>query len=164
VPWLGEGDAQVKTVETITRVIIQPRGGGELVEMFDTPEDQTVQADALLAHYAQKFGAPFEFSFTLARDIEGPIEIGWLFAVPNTIEVPGPHEQFEMVLIPMFDDPDTGERTSLFLRMAERGEQFHGLFEDGVVTEYQTATLVRPDADEQPQPSELESQGRDHDG
>jgi hypothetical protein len=159
-----KGDPQMETVEIYTRVILQPVGGGEPVETFDIPEDPTVEVDTLLATYTNRFGAPFEFAFTAAPDIEGPIEIGWLFAVPHTFQVPGPPEQFEMVLIPMFDDSETGNRISLFLRMAEQREQFQGLFDRGVLTEFHTATLAQRDPDQQPLLSELKSQRRDHDG
>ena len=147
-----------------TRVILQPRGGGEVVETFDAPEDPTVEVDTLLAIYTQRFGVPIEFSFTLVPDLEGPIKVGWLFAVPSTIQVPGPPEQFEMVLIPMFDDLDTGMRTSLFLRMAEQREQFQGLFDEGLMSELHTATLAQRDPNQAPQFSDLKSQRQDHDG
>ena len=151
-------------MEIWARVILQPRGGGAPVEIFDALEDPTVKVDTLLAIYTQRFGAPFEFSFTLSPDIEGPIKVGWLFDVPPTLEVPGPPEQFEMVLIPMVDDPDTGNRTSLFLRMAEEHQQFQQLFDRGDLDGFHTATLAQRDPDQEPQLSELKSQRRDHDG
>ena len=150
-------------MEILTRVILQPVGGGEPVEMFDAPEDPAVEVDTLLASYTQRFGAPFEFSFTLAPDIEGPIKVGWLFAVPSNLKVPGPPEEFEMVIIPMVDDPDTGQRTSLFLHMAEQHQQFQDLFDSGDLDEFHTATLAQRDPDQEAQLSDLKSQRRDHD-
>jgi hypothetical protein len=142
----------------ITRVDLEPRGGGEVVETFDSPEDPTVEVDTLLAHYTQKFGEPFEYAFTGSPEHEGQIRIGWLFDIPSTFEVPGPPEQFEMVLIPMFDDADTGNRTSLFLRLAEQRQQFQGLLDQGVVTAFHIATLGQRDADQEPQISVVKSQ------
>lgn len=111
-------------MEIITRCSLQPRGGGELLEMFDTPEEPTVEAETLLASYIGRFGEPFEVAYTNSPNIEGPVSIGWVFDIPPNFEMPGPLEQFEMVLIPLVADPDTRARSSLFLSLAEQKRNF----------------------------------------
>jgi hypothetical protein len=151
-------------MQIYTRVVVQPLGGGETVTTFDGREDpKTVDFDTILASYSQRFGDPFEVAYTTSSDIKGPIQIGWVFAVPDKIEVPASLEDFEMLLIPMFDDLNTGERLSLFLSMARKGQQFRDLFDGGAFDELHTFTAPQRDPD-QPQHFEHHSQRRDHEG
>jgi hypothetical protein len=144
----------------VTRVILQPYGGGVPVEVFDRFEDEPVEVDTLLSTYTRSFGSPFELALTAAPGVDGPVAIGWLFDVPESFELPGAVEDFEMVLIPMFDDPETGERTSVFLRLAETRQAFQGMLERGDIDALTTATLAWRDPDEQARAAELVTQQR----
>ena len=75
-------------VEFKTRVIIWPRGGGEEVESFIVDEPSDLPGDEWLAHYEERFGAPSETAFT-DTEFGASVNIGWVFAVPDTFEVPG---------------------------------------------------------------------------
>lgn len=150
-------------MQIYTRVVVQPLGGGEPVRMFDRPEDPgIVDFDTILASYSQRFGEPFEVAYTLVPDIEGRIQIGWVFAVPQDVEVPGSLEKLEMLLIPMFDDLNTGKRLGLFLSMARTRQRFQDLFDSGDLDELHTFTAPQRDPD-QPQQFEHQAQRRDHD-
>lgn len=143
----------------ITRVIVQPLGGGQPLNDFYRPEDETTEFDTILAVYTRSFGEPFEIALTQVPGVEKPIMIGWLFSVPDTFDLPGPSEQFEMVLIPMFDDLDAGgERTSIFLRLDEQRRAFQGMFDRGVADSLTTATAAWREPDEQAQLSRLDFQ------
>ena len=54
--------------------------------------------------------------------------------VPDSFEVPGPNEAFEMVLIPSIVDRDAPSKVvPLFKRLAEQRAQFEGMYKDGVI-------------------------------
>lgn len=134
----------------VTRVILQPLGGGQPVETFDSEESREVEVDTVLAVYSRRFGPPTETAYTQVPGINGPVSLGWVFQVPQRFEVPGPKEDFEMVLIPMFDDPESQERVSLFLRLAEQRQQFQEAFDRGDVDSFTRATLEQREPDEPP--------------
>lgn len=125
----------------VTRVILQPRGGGEPVEIFDSDEGD-VALEALLPAYLERFGEPLDLALTELPEADEPVTIGWVFPVPPAMEVPGASADFEMILIPMIDD-ESGDRVSAFVRLAEDRQLFEGLFEAG---EIDRLTFVETDA------------------
>lgn len=133
-----------------TRVIVQPRGGGKPLEIFDSAEAPTTEVDTLLARYEKRFGEAIDTAFTEAPGVQGPVSIGWLFAVPDDFELPGPGEDYEMVLIPLIVDEDTLERVSLFMRMAEQRQEAQQLFDRGDLRALHIATLAQRDPSEEP--------------
>jgi hypothetical protein len=143
-----------------TRVIVQPRGGGDPVENFDSAEDPSTEVDTWLAGYQGRFGEPIDTAFTVAPGIEGPVSIGWLFAVPDSFELPGPSEDFEMVLIPMMVDEESLEEVSLFLRLAEQRQGLQQLFERGDLEGLHIATLAQRDPADEPEVSRFISPER----
>jgi hypothetical protein len=155
-----EADLAAPGMRIITRVILQPYGGGEPVEVFDRFEEESVEVDTLLHQYTQAFGSPFDVALTAVPGLDGPVAIGWLFAVPDSFLLPGPTDAFEMVLIPMFDDAGTDERTSIFLRLAETRQAFQGMLERGEIDALTTATLAWGDPAEQARAAQLDTEHR----
>lgn len=147
--------------DIITRVILQPRGGGEPLETFDSPEPPEVEADTLLAVYKARFGEPIDVAYTQLPDL-GEVQIGCVFHVPEPMVLPGPHEEFEMLLVPMVDDPAVENSVSLFLQLAEHRRQFEELFDAGKFDEFRQVTLKQRNPGEQPV-SELKIQRRARD-
>lgn len=128
-------------VRIVTRVVVQPAGGGEPIETFDSTRDETEEVDTLLAAYSSRFSPPTELALTSVPGVTEPVAIGWVFRVPENFEVPGSREEFEMVLIPMFDNPGTGERLSVFATLAEERSEMRALFDEGVLDELHEISL-----------------------
>ena len=92
-----------------SRIIIWPRGGGEILDQFDSEMPEEVIPQRMLAYFQKILGAvPLELAYTEDADGES-VSIGWVFPVPQTFEVPGPLDEFEMVVIPMVEDPESPE-------------------------------------------------------
>ncbi len=92
-----------------SRIVIWPRGGGEILEQFDSDMPEEVMPARMLAYFQGILGnPPLEIAYT-----DGPvgesIAIGWVFPVPPSFEVPGPLDEFELVVIPMVQDPESPE-------------------------------------------------------
>jgi hypothetical protein len=145
----------------LSRVTIQPRGGGEPVESFDSRPDDRLEVDTLLSSYTRRFGDPIETAHTAVPGIAEPVDIGWVFDVPASFVVPGAHADFEMVVIPMIQVEGTDRLESLFVAMAAERRDFQALFDDGALDELHIATLEQRDADEPVRFGKLKSQKHD---
>jgi hypothetical protein len=115
-------------VRIVTRVVVQPREDGEPVEIFDREEGE-LDPHRVQDYYVASFGEPHDFAFTEVDDLPEPVAIGWAFAVPTELEVPGSHEDFELLLIPMIPDPcgaetDAESLQSLFVCQARERRDF----------------------------------------
>lgn len=141
-----------------TRVILTPRGGGEPLEIFDSPEGPSAEADTVLASYTARFGEPIETAWTEAEGVEGPISLGWVFQVPESFELPGPPEEFEMVLIPMLEAE--GSLVSLFVSLAQQRARAEELLASGAVDTLHLATLAQRDPGDTPEISGVETRHR----
>lgn len=135
-------------MQIITRAVIQSVNDGEVVETFDTPEDERLEADQLLARYSAVFGEPLDLAYTRIESIDVPVNIGWVFAVPERFTVPGKYEDFELLLIPMITDSDDHTLVSLFVRLAEQRREFQHLHQTGVVDSFSVVTLPQRDLDD----------------
>lgn len=82
----------------------------------------------------------------------GPVQIGWVFHAPDYMVLPGPHEQFEMILVPMVEDPTGGAPVSLFVQLARQGRDLQEMFDAGELDEFHHVTLKQRRSDEQPVP------------
>ena len=121
------------------RVIIQPRGGGDPVETFLSPVPPNVELDTMRAFYAERFGDSLDSAFTEVPSV-GRVTIGWVFKVPDGFTLPGPAEKFEMLIVPMVEDPDRrGGLVSVWVELAKERAQFEHLFNEGKLD---TLTMV----------------------
>lgn len=112
----------------VTRVVLQPRSAGEVLATFDSPEGD-VDPYTVLDRYTVRFGDPHDVAVTELPGLPEPVAIGWAFAVPSDMKLPGPPEDFEMLLIPMVPDPvsgggATGRLQSMFVLQAQERAAF----------------------------------------
>ena len=57
----------------------------------------------------------------------------WTFDLPDEIPVDGPRSQFEIVMIPMLADPETGTFVPAFDWQAKEKRRFERMAADGLV-------------------------------
>lgn len=136
-------------MELFSRYVLQSRGGGEVVEMFDG-DIEDLEFDTLEAVYTKRFGEALDTAWT-TDPLAGNVTLGWVFGVPDNVEVQGDHDDFEMLVIPMFYDLDDGRRkVSLFVRLAQQRAAFEAGVADGTIDHYVHAELEQRDPDEEP--------------
>ena len=124
-------------------LIVQPRGGGDPVGSRDVDLPPDVEMDTLESFVGQRFGEPLDVA-SVEHPTLGVVRVGWVLEIPNGMEVPGRHEDFELVLIPMMTDPDDpGSLMSVFLRLAESKKEFERLAADGTVARLVVRDMVR---------------------
>lgn len=134
-------------MQIITRAVIQSISDGEVVETFDNPERATRSGPAagpLLAGVRRTVRP----GYTRVEGLDEPVNIGWVFAVPERFTVPAQHDDFELLLIPMVTDPDDRSLVSLFVRLAEQRQEFQHLHEGGVADSFTVVTLPQRDLDD----------------
>lgn len=134
-----------------TRVIVTPRGGGEPLEIFDSVEDPSLEVDFLLATYTARFGEHVEVAWTEAPGVTEPVSLGWVFDVPAQFELPGPHGDFEMVLVPMVEVEGAG-LVSLFVWLAQEKQAAEQLLAEGKVDTLHVVTLPQREVGEDSRP------------
>jgi hypothetical protein len=119
-----------------SKVIIEPKGGGEPVNTFTSPLPPDVELDTVRSYYCQRFGEPTEVAFTETSGL-GRVAIGWVFDLPEDFDVSGPPENLEMLLVPMVaDNADPNVLQSAFLCMEEEKAEFRRLHEGGKFDSY----------------------------
>jgi hypothetical protein len=67
-----------------------------------------IEFDGLLDFYREQLGEPRDAAYTDIPEV-GEIDIGWVFDVPKGWDLPGKRKNFEMVIIPLVQDPDDSE-------------------------------------------------------
>lgn len=135
-----------------TRVTVQPRGGGNPVDAFDSTVPAGIEPDTMRAYYTQRFGEPLDDAYT-----DGPsgsrVDIGWVFEVPAQFELPGPPDEFEMVVIPVTEDPEQpGMLVSVWLLLAEQRAKFEQLVDEGKVDRLVVVSLPERQPGEEVEP------------
>ena len=89
-----------------TQSIVEPRkSGGKAVDTSVTEVPADIDFDGLLGFYAEQLGDPIDAAYTDIPDV-GRIDIGWVFDVPDGWDLPGPRDTYQMVVIPLVQDPD----------------------------------------------------------
>ena len=91
-----------------TQTIVQPRTGGKALDTSVTEVPADIDFDGLLAFYTEQLGEPNDAAYTDVPDV-GKVDIGWVFDVPKGWELPGPRKDYEMVVIPLVQDPDDAD-------------------------------------------------------
>jgi hypothetical protein len=88
-----------------TQSIVQSRKGGKALDTSVSEVPADIEFDGLLDFYREELGEPRDAAYTDIPDV-GQIDIGWVFDVPKGWKLPGPRKKYEMVVIPLVQDPD----------------------------------------------------------
>jgi hypothetical protein len=97
-----------------------------------------------------RFGEPIDDAYSDPAGL-GHLTIGWVFPVPDFFEIPGPRDDFEVVVIPMLWDPDeAGPTEALFVNLARQRQEFEALRRDGAVDKLVVVDLHQRAPDEPP--------------
>ena len=108
-------------------------GGGDPVGSQDVDLPPDVEMETLESFVGQRFGEPLDVAL-VEHPTLGVVRVGWVLEVPVGMEVPGRHEDFELVLIPMIaESDDPRSLVSVFLRLAESQAEFERLAAEGTV-------------------------------
>ena len=87
-----------------------------------------------------RFGPVLNVARSITSEGED-IAIGWTFALPDGLNVEGPRDGFEIVMVPMLTDPETGEFISAFMWQAEEKARWLKLRSDGKVDKMTVDTV-----------------------
>ncbi|MDX6284773.1 MAG: hypothetical protein QOG53_258 [Frankiales bacterium] len=91
-----------------TESIVQKRGGSKALDTSVSEVPAEIDFDGLLDFYREELGEPVDAAYTDVPDV-GRIDIGWVFDVPKGWKLPGPRKNYEMVVIPLVQDPDDAD-------------------------------------------------------
>src|SRR5688572_27656280 len=124
------------------RYLIQHVPSGYTTTHANTPTPPSVTLENVRSYLVQQHGPFIEVTWSRVEGVDHPVNTGWSFKVPDTIDVDGDREEWELLALPMWQDPDTGRQLSPYMYSAEQGRDFRAMADEGLVDRVVAVPLV----------------------